>query len=81
MAEDFTGTVNETVILVLEGKYLIKTIPFCDTLETYEETPIYIPINIMEEAVESVAIFVWELWPRSHGLGSNTGMAFEMWGG
>ena len=34
---------------------LSKTILSCDTLETYEETPIFIPVDITEEAVESVA--------------------------
>ena len=31
-----------------------KTIPSCATLETYKETPIFIPVDITEEAVESV---------------------------
>ena len=34
---------------------LSKKILSCDTLETYEETPIFIPVDITEEAVESVA--------------------------
>ena len=40
LAEDRTGMINETVILVFEGKHASKTNPSCDTLETYEETPI-----------------------------------------
>ena len=55
LAEDCTGMINKTVTSVLEGKHLSKTIPCCATLETYDETPIFIPVNITEEAVESVA--------------------------
>ena len=47
--------INETVALVLEGKHPSKTISSCATLETYKETPIFIPVGITEEAVESVA--------------------------
>ena len=32
-----------------------KTIPSCATLETYEEAPIFIPVKITDEDVESVA--------------------------
>ena len=32
-----------------------KNVPSCATLETYEETPIFIPVDITEEAVELVA--------------------------
>ena len=53
--EDFMGTINETPVSVLEGKHSSKTIPPCDTLETYKATPIFIPVNITEESVESVA--------------------------
>ena len=49
------GTINETVTLVLEGKHPHEEFSSCVTLETYEETPTFIPINITEEAVESVA--------------------------
>ena len=55
LAVDHTGMINETVALVFEGKHPSKIIPSCATLETYEETPIFIPVNITEEAVESVA--------------------------
>ena len=55
LAEDRTGTINKTVASVLEVKHKSKTIPSCDTLETYEETPIFIPVDITKEAVESVA--------------------------
>ena len=49
------GTINKTVTSILEGKRMRKQIPSCDTLETYEETPIFIPVDITEEAVELVA--------------------------
>ena len=55
LAEDLTGTINETVASVLEGKHPREKIISCSTLETYEETPIFIPIDITEGAVESVA--------------------------
>ena len=54
LTEDRTGTINETVALGLEGKYPSEAILSCATLETYEETPIFIPFDIMEGAVESV---------------------------
>ena len=54
LAADRTGKINETVTSVLEGEHLIKTIPSCATLETYEDTPILIPVDITEESVESV---------------------------
>ena len=50
-SEDPKGKINQTVASVLEGKYTCKTIPSCATLETYEETPIFIPVDITEEAV------------------------------
>ena len=53
--EDYTGTVNEILLSVLQGKLPSGTIPFCVTLETYEETPIFIPVNITEETVKLVA--------------------------
>ena len=40
LAEDCTGTINETVVLVLEGGNPSKTIPSFAMLEKYEETPI-----------------------------------------
>ena len=46
--------INKTVTSVLEGKSAQKK-PSCATLETYNETTIFIPVDIMEEAFESVA--------------------------
>ena len=54
LATHCMGKINKTVILVLEGKHPSETIPPCATSEMYEETPIFIPFNITEEAVESV---------------------------
>ena len=59
LAEDRTGTINKTVAYVLEVRHPSETIPSCATLETYEETPIFIPVDITEEAVESVAQKNW----------------------
>ena len=53
--EDRTGKINEAVASVLEGKHPSETITSCATLETYEETPIFIPVKITEEVVGSVA--------------------------
>ena len=55
LAADSTDGINDTVVSVLEGKHPNKTILSCATLETYEETPIFIPVDITEEAVESEA--------------------------
>ena len=54
-AEDRTETIKETAASVLEGKRPSETFPSCATLETYNKTPIFIPVGIMEEAVEIVA--------------------------
>ena len=51
LAADCTGTSNKTVATVLEGKHPSDTIPSYATLETYEETPIFILVDITEEAV------------------------------
>ena len=48
-------TMNETVTSVLEGKHLHEKIPCCATLEMYDETPIFIPADITEDAVKLVA--------------------------
>ena len=50
--EDRKGAIKETVESVLEGKHMSETIPSCATLETYWDMPIFIPVDIMEEAVE-----------------------------
>ena len=55
MAADRTGMINETAASVLEGKHPSETIPSCATLETYGDTLIFIPVDITEEDVESVA--------------------------
>ena len=47
--------INKTVASVLEGEHLSETVPSCAMLETYVETPIFITVDITEEAVESVA--------------------------
>ena len=52
--EDCTGTINENVTYHLEGGNTSKTILSCATLKMYEVTTILIPVDITEEAVESV---------------------------
>ena len=54
-SENITGFINETDASVLAGKHLHGKIPSCATLETYKKMPIFIPIDIMEDAVESFA--------------------------
>ena len=63
--------VNNTATPVLEGKYQRRTIPSRATLEMYKEMPIFIPIDITEEALEQVArnilgSSVPEKWTREH---------------
>ena len=55
LLEDRTGVINETAALVLEVKNTHKNITSCATLETYKETPIFIPTYITEDAVDLVA--------------------------
>ena len=55
LAEDCIGATTKTAVSVLEGKHPRKTITSCATLETYEETSIFIPDDIAEEAVKLVA--------------------------
>ena len=43
--EDCMVTINKTITSVLEGKHLSKRIPSCAKLETYEGTPIFIPVT------------------------------------
>ena len=47
--------VNNTATPVFEGKYQRRTIPSRATLEMYKEMPIFVPIDITEEALEQVA--------------------------
>ena len=54
MVSDKTGVINESVTSVLVGKIHTK-IPPCSTLEAYDEMPIFIPVEIMEDLVESIA--------------------------
>ena len=55
LAADRTGMIIKNVASVLQGGNYSRTIPSYATLETYKETPIFIPVDITEEAVESVA--------------------------
>ena len=53
--EYHTGAINETVASVFEGKHPRKNISSCAMLEPYEETPIFIAVDITKESVELVA--------------------------
>ena len=54
LAEEHTGFINETYASVFEVKHLQKNIPSCATLETYDEMPIIIPVDITEDAFKLV---------------------------
>ena len=58
LAEDFASTINKNVTSVLKGGNYSENTPSYATLETYKEKPILIPVDITEEAKESVAQFV-----------------------
>ena len=45
------GIMEETAEMVLEKKNLHETPPHCSTLEVYNETPIFIPMDITEGVV------------------------------
>ena len=64
LALDETGVINETVSSFLAGKPL-HDLPPCSTLEVYNKTPIFSPVYIKEDVVES---FMWKL-SGSSGLG------------
>ena len=59
----------------LHIKNPIKKIPSCATLETYEEAPIFIPVKISEEAIESVASKI----SGSSGPGDTDSEAIQGW--
>ena len=40
---------------VLVGKHIPKRKNYCYALEAYEETPVFIPMDMMEDVVKSVA--------------------------
>ena len=58
LALDKTVIINETVSLVLTVKHTHKTNPACSTLEAYNKTHIFIPVDITENVVKLV---MWEL--------------------
>ena len=63
--EDRTGFINEIAVSVLAGKHPHEKNHSCATLETYDETPIFIPIYITEDTVETVV----RKLPRTSGPG------------
>ena len=52
LASDKTGTIKKTVTSILALEHPHEKIPSCSTLETYDKTPILIPEDITEDAVE-----------------------------
>ena len=63
-------------------KNLHKKLTPHSTLDVYDKIPIFIPVDIMEDAVKSVApkIF-WEFGPRWYGLRRSKEVYFKIWGG
>ena len=59
----------------MEENHLSETIPSCATLDTYEETPIFVPVDITEEAVESVA----RKLSGGSGPGGTDSEALQVW--
>ena len=49
-----TGVMGETIPSVLAGKHLHEKNPTRSMLEAYNKTPIFIPVGIKEDVVESV---------------------------
>ena len=49
------GFIDKSVMEVLAGKRTPERKTHCSTLEVYYETPVFIPVDITEDAVESVA--------------------------
>ena len=65
LSEDCMGTINKNAASIFEGKHQSETIPSCAALEKYEETPIFIPVDITDNSVE---LFVRKL-SGSYGPG------------
>ena len=75
MAEYCTGTINNNVESVLEVKHLHKTNPSCVRFKTYNETPIFIPVDITEDEVKSLTQKLW----GSYGSGGTDSEALQGW--
>ena len=69
LGEGWAGPINKNVASVLEGNHLHKTFLSCATLEMYNEPPIFVPVNITEDTVKSVAQKLLEA-PGPGGTGS-----------
>ena len=55
MASDKRVVINETVESVLTGKPPHKTITSCYTLEEYNEMHVFLPVDVIEDVVKSIA--------------------------
>ena len=55
MASDKTDVTEETAVMVLAKKHMHKNIPYSSIIEVYDKTPIFIPVDIMEDVVKLVA--------------------------
>ena len=54
LASDKINIINETITYILAGKHPYKIISSYSTLDTYDETPNFIPVYITEDVAELV---------------------------
>ena len=59
----------------MEVKHLHKTNPSCVRFKTYNETPIFIPVDITEDEVKSLTQKLW----GSYGSGGTDSEALQGW--
>ena len=69
------GVVEETITLVLVEKHPNEDPSPCYTLEVYDKTPIFIPVEVMEDVVES---FTQKLSEVSSPIGTDSA-ALQGW--
>ena len=72
---DRTGFMDKTYVQVMSGKYLPEEKPNSSTLGAYKERPVVIPVDIIENVVESVA---WKP-SGSTGPGCMNSEALQVW--
>ena len=62
MTSDRLGITDETVAIVLSVQHMREKLIPCSTLEVYNKTPIFIPVDIMKDVVKSVPQKKWGFW-------------------
>ena len=51
MSSEKTSVMEETVVMVMAEKHLPEPPPPCSTLDLYEKTPIFIPVDIADDVI------------------------------